>query len=119
MQTDSILITLNDTNFHQEVLESDQPVFVEFFAKWCGTCHINSPIIREVALKFQNTIKFCQIDVEAYNDIANAYGVQKIPTMFFFQEGQIMDYMVGIAPKAIITRKLEELVTQSNKGGKQ
>ena len=114
MQTDSILIALTDTNFRQEVLESAQPVFVEFFAKWCGVCYINAPIIREMALEFQNKIKFCRIDRDTYKDIADAYGVQKIPTMLFFKNGQMVDYIIGIVPRIVITQKLKELLVQGN-----
>ncbi|MCP4400406.1 MAG: thioredoxin fold domain-containing protein [bacterium] len=110
MQTDSIVITFTETNFRREVLESPQPVFVEFFAAWCGTCHINAPVIREMAEKFHEQIKFCQVDMDTYKDIAKTYGVQKIPTMFFFQDSQIVDYMVGIVPRTVITQKLEALL---------
>ena len=92
MQTDSIFITLTETNFRQEVLESPQPVFVEFFANWCGTCHINAPLIQDMALKFRTGVKFCQIDIDTHGDIAKTYGVQKIPTMLFFQDGQVVDF---------------------------
>lgn len=110
MQTDSIFITLTETNFRQEVLESTQPVFVEFFTEWCGTCHINAPILREMVLKFRTRIKFCKINMDDYGDIGKEYGVQKIPTMLFFQNGQVVDYMVGIAPRAILVHKLETLL---------
>lgn len=110
MQNDSIFITLTETNFRQEVLESTQPVFVEFFAEWCGTCHINAPVIREMAAKFQSRIKFCKINVDDYGDVAKEYGVQKIPAMLFFQDGQVVDYMVGIAPRTVITQKLDALL---------
>lgn len=110
MQTDSILITLTETNFDQEVLESPQPVFVEFFANWCGTCHINAPLIRDMAIKFQTMIKFCQIDIDAHEDIAKTYGVQKIPTILFFQDGQVVDFLAGILPRTVIEQKLKALL---------
>ena len=114
MQTDSILIALTDTNFRQEVLESAQPVFVEFFAKWCGACHINAPIIHEMALEFQDKIKFCRIDRDTYKDIADVYSVQKIPTMLFFKDGHVVDYIVGITPRIVLTQKLKKLLGQGN-----
>jgi len=114
MQTDSMFITLTEANFRQEVLESTQPVFVEFFAKWCGTCHINAPVIQEMELKFRSQVKFCKIDMDGYGEIAETYGVQKIPTMFFFKDGQVVDYIVGIVPRTVITQKLEELMAQSS-----
>jgi thioredoxin 1 len=110
MQTDSIFIILTKTNFRQEVLESTQPVFVEFFTDWCGICHINAPLLRNMALKFRTRIKFCKINVDDYGDIGKEYGVQKIPTMLFFKDGQIMDYIIGIAPRAILVQKLETLL---------
>ena len=114
MQTDSIFIRLTATNFRQEVLESARPVFVEFFANWCGTCHINAPLIREMAAKFENRIKFCTVDMEVYSEAAKTYGVRKTPTMLFFRHGQVVDYMLGIAPRTVITQKLEALL-QSNR----
>ncbi len=110
MQTDSLFITLTETNFRQEVLESTQPVFVEFFAVWCGTCYINAPILQEMVTKFRSQIKFCKINVDDYGDVGKEYGVQKIPTMLFFKDGQVVDYMVGIAPRTVITQKLETLL---------
>ena len=103
-------IVLTDTNFRQTVLESDRPVFVEFWAEWCGTCHINAPLLREMAEKFQGRITFCQVDMDTYEDLAKTYGVQKIPTMFFFRDGEVVDYLVGIVPRSVITRKLEALL---------
>ena len=114
MQTDSIFITLTETNFHQKMLKSTQPVFVEFFADWCRTCHINAPLIQEMALKFRARVKFCKINVDDYGNVDKECGVQKIPTMLFFKDGQVVDYMVGIAPRTVITQKLEELMAQSS-----
>jgi thioredoxin 1 len=110
MQTDSIVITLTEANFRQEVLESTQPVFVEFFANWCGTCHINAPLIRDIALKFRARVKFCRIDIETHEAIAKTYGVQKIPTMLFFKDGQVVDFLTGIAPRTVVEQKLEALL---------
>ena len=110
MKANSMFIMLTDANFRQEVLESKQPVLVEFSVDWSGACHINAPITQEMAAKFRTQVKFCKIDVDDYGDVAKQYGMQKIPTMLFFKDGRVVDHIVGLVPKTVITQKLHALL---------
>ena len=103
-------IILTEANFQAEVLESERPVLVEFFANWCGSCHIIAPVLEEMETTFKSRVKFCQVDVDHQGKISNSYGVQKIPTILFFKNGQIVDYSIGIVPRTVIVQKLHALL---------
>ena len=110
MNTNSICTVLTDADFRKEVLESKQLVLVEFSANWSGLCQIIAPVIEDMALRFRARVKFCAIDVDDGGDIANAYGIRKIPTILFLKEGQVIDYIAGAVPRARIAKKLEALL---------
>ena len=109
-----IYITLNETNFRKEVLESRQPVLVEFFTDWSGSCHIIGPAIKELAEQFGTRVKFCKINMDEQEKIAIEYGVQKIPTILFLKYGQVVDHIIGVVPKKIIVEKLKVLLQPEN-----
>jgi thioredoxin 1 len=115
MNTNSICIVLTDADFQKEILESKQLVLVEFSANWSGLCQIIAPVIEDMALRFGAQVKFCAIDVDAGGDIANAYGIRKIPTILFFKEGQVVDSIAGAVPRARIAKKLEALLRLDQK----
>ena len=92
------------------MLESNQLVLVEFSAQWSGLCQIIAPILEEMALRFRTRVKFCAIDVDDDGDVAKAYGIRKIPTLLFFKDGQVVDYIAGAVPKARLAQKLEALL---------
>jgi len=99
---------LTDTNFKKEVLESDIPVLVDFWATWCGPCKMIAPAIEELAKEYVNKIKIGKLDVDANSGTATRYGVMSIPTLIFFKNGKIMDQAVGALSKADLKRKIEE-----------
>ena len=88
MNTNSMCTVLTDVDFRKEVLESNQLVLVEFSASWSGLCQIIAPVIEDMALRFRTQIKFCAIDVDDDGDIAQAYGIRKIPTILFSRRGR-------------------------------
>jgi thioredoxin 1 len=100
------VITATDDNFEGEVLKSDKPVLVDFWAPWCGPCKAIGPLVEELAQQFPDNLKFAKINVDDSQKTALTYGVRSIPTLILFKEGKVLDTLVGLVPKS----KLEEFV---------
>jgi thioredoxin 1 len=100
------VITATDDNFEGEVLKSDKPVLVDFWAPWCGPCKAIGPLVEELAQQFQDNVKFAKINVDDSQKTALTYGVRSIPTLILFKDGKILDTLVGLVPKS----RLEEFV---------
>ena len=105
----SIIFILTSNNFKNEVLNSRQPVLVEFSTEWCGTSHIIAPIIKEMAIAFNDDIKFCTIDIDEYEELSKKYGVRKIPTILFFNNGKVVDFIVGAVSRKVLVNHLRRL----------
>ncbi len=100
-------ITLTGNNFSTEVLENTKPVLVDFWAPWCGPCQALGPVIRELAEDFQSRAVVGKLNVDDHQELASKYDIQSIPTLMIFQNGEIVEQMVGNIPKATLTQKLE------------
>jgi len=103
-------LTLNDQNFEQEVLQSQQPVLVDFWAEWCSPCRAIAPVIDEIAADFENAITVGKVDVDVNNTLAEQYGIQSIPTLLFFQNGKEAGRIIGVTNKDEITVKIQSLL---------
>ncbi len=99
-------IVLNDENFRQEVLESDSPVLVDFWAEWCGPCRMIAPMIGEIAGEYKDRLKVCKLNVEEGPQTASIYGVMNIPTLMIFKNGEVQEKVVGAVPKNDIIAKI-------------
>ena len=93
------VMKFNNDNFEQEVLKSEKPVLVDFFANWCGPCKMMSPIIDEIAEELGEKIKVGKIDVDESKELAVKYNVMSIPTLLLFKDGEVVEKSVGLIPK--------------------
>ena len=98
----------DESNFDAEVLQSDIPVFVDFYADWCGPCKMMSPVIDKMAEEYAGRIKVGKVNVDENSDLAVKYGIMSIPNMVFFKNGEVVDRVVGAIPKPQMQAKFEK-----------
>ncbi len=103
-------LELNESNFDAEVLQSAQPVLVDFWAPWCGPCRSMAPIIDEVAQEFAGRVKVAKVNVDENQALAGRYKIMSIPTMVMFKNGEVVGQMVGYTAKGVLTKRLEQLL---------
>lgn len=96
-----------DQNFSSEVLQSDKPVLVDFWAVWCGPCKMIAPFVEELAGEFEGKAKVGKLDVDNNQETAIKYGVRSIPTVLVFKGGKVVDTIIGAVPKVQLKQKLE------------
>ena len=99
-------LNLSDTNFEQEVLKSEKPVLVDFWAEWCGPCKIIGPIIEEIASELQSKLKVAKVNVDEAQDLASKYGIMSIPTLIVFKDGNVIDQIIGAMAKEQLIAKI-------------
>src|ERR1700749_3319354 len=105
------VVEVNDSSFEQEVLQSDQPVLVDFWAAWCGPCKALSPIVDEVASEYSGKLKVMKMDVDRNQATPMRYGIRGIPALLLFKGGKVADQIVGYVPKETIDRSLARVIT--------
>ena len=102
-------ISVNDSNFEEVVLNSAQPVLVDFWAEWCGPCKMMLPIVEELAGDYADKLTVVKMNVDECQATARKYGIRNIPTILFFKGGNVADKQVGAVPKAALAAKIEKL----------
>ena len=98
---------VSDTSFDSDVLKSNEPVLVDFWAEWCGPCRMVAPVLEEVAGELQGKLKIVKLNVDENPQTASKYGIMSIPTLMIFKNGELASRQVGAAPK----QKLEQWIT--------
>jgi thioredoxin 1 len=102
-------IEINEVSFASEVLQSNQPVLVDFWADWCGPRKMLAPLLDEIATELDGRVKVAKVNVDASPALATRFGIQSIPTLLYFAGGDVRDRTVGIAGKRAILSKLDKL----------
>ncbi len=104
----SSIASVTDSTFKQEVLESEFPVLVDFWAPWCGPCRMVAPVVDEIATEYDGQIKVVKLNTDDNPGVATQYGIRSIPTLIVFKGGQQVDQVVGAVPKKTLSNTLEK-----------
>lgn len=105
--------TLDEGNFEQQVLQSGQPVLVDFYADWCQPCRTLAPVIEQLAAEFEGVARIGKVNVDENPALTERFGVQSIPALLLFQNGQVVEKVIGAASKSVLARKLTALAGAS------
>lgn len=100
------VIVLTESNWQAEVIGSDKPVLVDFWAPWCGPCRIIAPIIEELAVELGDRVKFGKLNTDENPNIAMMYGIRAIPTLMLFKNGEVVDTRIGVQPKEALKQMI-------------
>ena len=106
------VVELTSANWQQEVLNSDKPVLVDFWAVWCGPCQMVAPIIEELAKEYAGKVKVRKLNTDENPEVAGRYQVMSIPTILFFKNGQVVEKLVGARPKRQFKEMIDSLLAQ-------
>jgi len=103
-------IEITDDNFETEVIKSDKPVLIDFWAVWCGPCKMIAPIVEELASEYDGKVKIGKLDVDSNQQTAIKFGVRGIPTLLLFKDGKLKDTIIGAVPKKHLVDKLNSVL---------
>ncbi len=101
-------VAVTDNDFAQQVLQSDTPVLIDFWAEWCAPCRMLGPIIEDLATDYDGKVKVAKLDIDANQQVAMQFGIRSIPTVMVFDKGQVVDTLVGVRPKQAYEESLRK-----------
>ena len=103
-------VEVTDADFSQTVLESGQPVLVDFWAEWCGPCKMIAPVVEELADEYEGRFSFTKLDVDSNPKVAMQFGIRSIPALLLFKDGKVAEQVIGAVPKALLKRKIDKVL---------
>jgi thioredoxin 1 len=103
-------VDVTDKDFASEVLQSDTPVLVDFWAEWCGPCRVLGPVIESLSEDYDGKVKVAKVDVDANQQVAMQFGIRSIPTVILFDKGQVVDTFIGVRPRSDYDASLNKVV---------
>ena len=104
------LVEITDDNFETEVIKSDKPVLIDFWAVWCGPCKLIAPIVEELSTEYDGKVKIGKLDVDSNQQTSIKFGVRSIPTLLLFKEGKLKETIIGAVPKKNIVDKINSVI---------
>ncbi len=107
------LLELTDSNFEEEIQKANVPVLVDFWAVWCGPCKMVAPVVEELANEYGDQLKVGKVDVDKNRDVAMKYGIRSIPTLLIFNDGQVVEQVIGAVSKSHLVDKLQRHMPNS------
>ena len=103
-------VHITDSEFSTAVLESDNPVLVDFWADWCGPCKMIAPVVEELAEEYEGRFNFTKVDVDSNPQTAMQFGIRSIPTLLIFKDGKVAEQVIGAVPKAVLKKKIDKVL---------
>src|SRR5512135_2871287 len=103
------IVTLTKENFDKEVLQSATPVLVDFWAEWCGPCKMLAPVLDELADEYNGRVRIAKLNIDEHQELATQYGIQSIPTLLLFHQGQVTEQVVGLRSKRELKAKFDRV----------
>ena len=103
-------VEVNEANWDDQVINSDVPVLVDFWAEWCGPCKMIAPSVHDLAMEYDGQLQVGKLDVDSNPNIAMQYGIRSIPALIFFKGGQPVDQIVGAVPKGVLKKKIDSVL---------
>ncbi|GAB5407898.1 MAG: thioredoxin [Balneolaceae bacterium] len=100
-------VEFTDSNFEEEVLKSEHPVLVDFWAEWCGPCRMIGPVVEEMAGEYAGKAKIGKVNVDVNPEVSVKYGIRSIPALLIFKDGEVVDQIIGAVPKTHLTKQLD------------